>query len=239
MKSNAPLQLFAGRGDALQCAGIVRHSRRETGRTPPPGRPSGAARSRIAQARISRSRVRDRGTRRVAPSCGTRVSCLPCRLKPPRMAPGWAHLGHTSRDTGGAETRKARTGPRRPAGPLRVAFLRYLCAVARVRGRLSRLRAAQRAALRDGGALCAPLRSLACRVSAENVRKASFDGHPLHFPLQRGTRRNGRPAQPDEKMARPERLELPTYWFVASRSIQLSYGRAISSVARRAWFVNR
>jgi hypothetical protein len=27
-------------------------------------------------------------------------------------------------------------------------------------------------------------------------------------------------------MARPERLELPTYWFEASRSIQLSYGRA-------------
>jgi hypothetical protein len=27
-------------------------------------------------------------------------------------------------------------------------------------------------------------------------------------------------------MVRPERFELPTYWFVASRSIQLSYGRA-------------
>jgi hypothetical protein len=27
-------------------------------------------------------------------------------------------------------------------------------------------------------------------------------------------------------MARPERLELPTYWFEASRSIHLSYGRA-------------
>jgi hypothetical protein len=27
-------------------------------------------------------------------------------------------------------------------------------------------------------------------------------------------------------LARPERLELPTYWFEASRSIQLSYGRA-------------
>src|SRR6516164_8234872 len=27
-------------------------------------------------------------------------------------------------------------------------------------------------------------------------------------------------------MARPERLELPTYWFEASRSIRLSYGRA-------------
>lgn len=26
---------------------------------------------------------------------------------------------------------------------------------------------------------------------------------------------------------RPERLELPAYWFEASRSIQLSYGRAV------------
>ena len=28
-----------------------------------------------------------------------------------------------------------------------------------------------------------------------------------------------------EVMARPERFELPTLWFVATRSIQLSYGR--------------
>jgi hypothetical protein len=28
------------------------------------------------------------------------------------------------------------------------------------------------------------------------------------------------------KVARPERVELPTFWFVAKRSIQLSYGRA-------------
>ena len=28
------------------------------------------------------------------------------------------------------------------------------------------------------------------------------------------------------ELARPERLELPTYWFEASRSIHLSYGRA-------------
>jgi hypothetical protein len=31
------------------------------------------------------------------------------------------------------------------------------------------------------------------------------------------------------RLARPERFELPTSWFVARRSIQLSYGRAVSS----------
>ena len=30
-----------------------------------------------------------------------------------------------------------------------------------------------------------------------------------------------------EKMARSERFELPTFWFVARRSIQLSYERAL------------
>ena len=33
-----------------------------------------------------------------------------------------------------------------------------------------------------------------------------------------------------EMMARPERFELPTSWFVAMRSIQLSYGRKIFDV---------
>jgi hypothetical protein len=35
-----------------------------------------------------------------------------------------------------------------------------------------------------------------------------------------------------ELMARPERLELPTYWFEASRSIRLSYGRANAIICR-------
>ncbi len=33
------------------------------------------------------------------------------------------------------------------------------------------------------------------------------------------------PAWTPSKMARPERFELPTFWFVARHSIQLSYGR--------------
>ncbi len=34
-------------------------------------------------------------------------------------------------------------------------------------------------------------------------------------------------------MARPERFELPTSWFVARRSIQLSYGRIALRMFRR------
>ncbi len=39
-------------------------------------------------------------------------------------------------------------------------------------------------------------------------------------------------------MVRPERFELPTPWFEARYSIQLSYGRASGSVAVAARFVN-
>ena len=37
-------------------------------------------------------------------------------------------------------------------------------------------------------------------------------------------------------MVRPERFELPTYWFVASRSIQLSYGRMFKTIDRISRF---
>ena len=34
-------------------------------------------------------------------------------------------------------------------------------------------------------------------------------------------------------MVRPERFELPTFWFVARRSIQLSYGRLFFKDVRK------
>ena len=50
------------------------------------------------------------------------------------------------------------------------------------------------------------------------TRSAAYvtEGDPL-----RGKQRLG----PTKRMARPERFELPTPWFVARYSIQLSYGR--------------
>ena len=38
------------------------------------------------------------------------------------------------------------------------------------------------------------------------------------------------PAQVLDKLVRPERFELPASWFVARRSIQLSYGRALNEI---------
>jgi hypothetical protein len=37
----------------------------------------------------------------------------------------------------------------------------------------------------------------------------------------------------EEEMVRPERIELPTSWFVAKHSIQLSYGRVSTRMSVR------
>ena len=48
----------------------------------------------------------------------------------------------------------------------------------------------------------------------------------LYFPsVCRHIRQEGRAGLPRDVMVRPERFELPTAWFVARYSIQLSYGR--------------
>ena len=39
-------------------------------------------------------------------------------------------------------------------------------------------------------------------------------------------------------LARPERLELPTYWFEASRSIHLSYGRVFTELSKWKYLTN-
>src|SRR5579871_975510 len=63
------------------------------------------------------------------------------------------------------------------------------------------------------------------REGQECTGWAQFWAHSRFINLQqcRESRRNQ--LRLKEIVARPERLELPTYWFEANRSIQLSYGR--------------
>ena len=56
----------------------------------------------------------------------------------------------------------------------------------------------------------------------KTVRESTNPANRLAVkPLKTGSSR----PQVSENMVRPDRLERPTFWFVARRSIQLSYGR--------------
>ena len=58
-------------------------------------------------------------------------------------------------------------------------------------------------------------------ISTHDISRAAKENHATV------TRRKSVRLLTKGRMARPERFELPTSWFVAMRSIQLSYGRTL------------
>ena len=71
----------------------------------------------------------------------------------------------------------------------------------------------------------APPRKVSCSMTMAPARgsdRLASSGAPSFALSAKG----GRKERWDE-MVRPERFELPTFWFVARRSIQLSYGRTV------------
>src|SRR5215469_12203337 len=62
-----------------------------------------------------------------------------------------------------------------------------------------------------------------------NSKIAWISSYPLQHPLQLNFKGPGNRCKPLEFMARPERFELPTYCSGGNRSIQLSYGRALTT----------
>ncbi len=63
------------------------------------------------------------------------------------------------------------------------------------------------------------------------IRVAHYDSVPISPLMDSGLWVDPRIARCQvEELARPERFELPTNWFEASYSIQLSYGRVIDQL---------
>src|SRR2546422_7343841 len=86
--------------------------------------------------------------------------------------------------------------------------------------------------------ICRLAASLIVLLSLNRTGRHEFRLRFYHDSMFRRTRKNsGESSDVMEarwrKVARPGGLELPTFWFVARRSIQLSYGRAVDKYYHR------
>ena len=71
------------------------------------------------------------------------------------------------------------------------------------------------------------------RIELELIRGRERSGKPAGEIPNEVSDLGGRRRMSQGNLVRPERIELPTSWFVAKHSIQLSYGRMLAEL--RFW----
>jgi hypothetical protein len=64
-------------------------------------------------------------------------------------------------------------------------------------------------------------------LNTSDLRAGNGEGPPPHPQIGVRLEKRGNVQEREKGMVRPEGVEPPTYWFVASCSIQLSYGRTL------------
>src|ERR1019366_917172 len=80
---------------------------------------------------------------------------------------------------------------------------------------------------------CAARGSVQPGADAGLSNSACLSAGSSNYYVERSKPRKG--SQTPKIMVRPERFELPASWFVARRSIQLSYGRALTIIDSNTW----